>query len=458
MLRVSHSDIVTDRLVDFDVESRFLKLPIDGYLDAIGIEPIAPQIALVNAINDPRFRFIVACLSRRVGKTYISNIIGQVVLLHPGSKVLIVAPDYNLASISWDLQHDFVGMFDLETKKDNAKDRSLVLENGSELRVSSVSRIDSAVGRSYDLIIFDEAALNDAGGVGFNTALLPTLDKMNSKAIFISTPRGDNWFKEFFDRGFANAAGEVTADGTPIGEGWASIHCNWEANPRVSVRAINQARANASEAEFQQEYEANFVVFEGQVWGINLECIQDLIDMKQDVLASPERWDIIAGLDIGFRDETAMCIMAHLPGDEEAEEGSDDYYDRFYVLDEIYMKNVTTAEIADAIREKEEQWDIDYIFIDSAAQQTRYDLAQIYDVTTINAKKDVLPGIAYVNNLVDHNRLIVDEYCEQVVYSLKNYKWDPNSQTEKPIHDRASHMADAIRYALYTYTIGLGNF
>ena len=43
-----------------------------------------------------------------------------------------------------------------------------------------------------------------------------------------------------------------------------------------------------------------------------------------------------------------------------------------------------------------DKWDIDYIYIDSAAQQTRYDFAQNYDISTINAKKSVLDGIGHV--------------------------------------------------------------
>ena len=33
------------------------------------------------------------------------------------------------------------------------------------------------------------------------------------------------------------------------------------------------------------------------------------------------------------------------------------------------------------------KWDIDYIFIDSAAQQTRFDFAQNYDITTTQCQK-----------------------------------------------------------------------
>ena len=48
-----------------------------------------------------------------------------------------------------------------------------------------------------------------------------------------------------------------------------------------------------------------------------------------------------------------------------------------------------------------DKWDIDYIYIDSAAQQTRFDFAQNYDITTVNAKKSVLDGIAHVAAIVD---------------------------------------------------------
>ena len=180
-----------------------MKVPIENYLKLLQIKPNRVQNAIINAINSPDYRFITACVSRRVGKTFIANIILQVVALMPGASVLIISPDYSLSSISWDLQRQLLDKFDIERVRDNAKDRIIELSNGSVIKVASISRVDSAVGRSYDLIIFDEAALNDKGGQAFNIALLPTLDKLESKCLFISTPRGDNWFREFFERGFS---------------------------------------------------------------------------------------------------------------------------------------------------------------------------------------------------------------------------------------------------------------
>ena len=203
-IEISRRDITGDYIHDLQSETRFLKLPVPPYLDLLGVEPLPSQVAIINAINNPKYRFVCAAVSRRQGKTYIANIIGQLVSLVPGSNILIMSPNYSLSQISFDLQRNLIKHFDLEVTKDNAKDKVIEISNGSTIRMGSVNQVDSCVGRSYDLIIFDEAALAD-GRDAFNVALRPTLDKPNSKAIFISTPRGrSNWFADFFHRGYSD--------------------------------------------------------------------------------------------------------------------------------------------------------------------------------------------------------------------------------------------------------------
>ena len=381
-------------------------------------------MALINALNNPKYRFVVGALSRRQGKTYIGNIVAQCVALVPGCHVLIVSPNYNLSNISFDLQRNLIKQFDLEIEKDNAKDRVIELSNGSTIRLGSVNQIDSVVGRSYDFVLFDEAALAD-GETAFNVAIRPTMDKPNSKALFISTPRGrNNWFSKFFQRGFNDDFPE-----------WVSIKATWHDNPRASEEDIEEARRSMSDAEFKQEYEADFNIFEGQIWNFNYEkCVQDLTDMDCRGM------DIISGLDVGFKDPTAYCVIAY--------DG-----EKFYVLEEYYAAERTTEEHAGYLSEIMERRDVDYCFIDAAAAQTRFDLAQNYDITTTNAKKSVLDGIGMVASLVDNDRLIVHQSCQEVLRCLDQYRWDPNPNLirEKPLHDSSSHMADALRYALYSF-------
>ena len=231
MLTISREDIVGDYLMDYNEAVRYLKLPVDGYMDLLGIEPNSSQTAIINAINNPKYRFVCAAVSRRQGKTYIANIIGQLVSLVPNSHILLMSPNYSLSQISFDLQRNLIKHFGLEVVKDNAKDKVIELSNGSTVRMGSVNQVDSVVGRSYDLIIFDEAALVN-GKDAFNVALRPTLDKENSKAIFISTPRGrNNWFADFYYRGFSDEYPE-----------WASLRATYHENPRLSEQDILEAR------------------------------------------------------------------------------------------------------------------------------------------------------------------------------------------------------------------------
>jgi len=425
-IEISRKDIVAERLFDYQSETRFLKLPVSPYLEMLGIEPLDSQKAIINAINNPKYRFVCAAVSRRQGKTYIANIIGQLVSLVPNSNILIMSPNYALSQISFDLQRTLIKHFDLEVTKDNAKDKVIEISNGSTIRMGSVNQVDSCVGRSYDLIIFDEAALAD-GKDAFNVALRPTLDKPNSKAIFISTPRGkSNWFSEFFWRGFSDEFPE-----------WASIRATYRDNPRMSESDIAEARKSMSEAEFKQEYEADFNTYEGQIWTFDHEqCIINGSELDTS------RMDVFAGLDVGFRDPTAFCVIAY-----------DWDTQKYYLLDEYLDAEQTTEKHAEHIQAMIHKYDIDYIYIDSAAQQTRFDFAQNYDISTINAKKSVLDGIADVAAIVDNDTLFVEQGCKNTLSALDQYQWDPNPNLarEKPKHNYASHMADALRYALYSF-------
>ena len=432
-VEISRRDIICDELVELESETKFLKLPINPYLDLLNVTPLPSQIAIINAINNPKYRFVSAAVSRRQGKTYIANIIGQLVSLVPSSNILIMSPNYALSQISFDLQRTLIKHFDLEVRKDNAKDKVIEISNGSTIRMGSVNQVDSCVGRSYDLIIFDEAALAD-GRDAFNVALRPTLDKDNSKAIFISTPRGrNNWFAEFFDRGFTDDFTE-----------WVSIKASYRSNPRMSETDIQEARKSMSEAEFRQEYEADFNTYEGQVWNFKFdECVGAFQEMDTSGM------DVFAGLDVGYRDPTAFCVIAYCWDDE-----------KYYLLDEYLDAERTTEQHASEIRDLIDKWDIDYIYIDSAAQQTRFDFAQNYDITTVNAKKSILDGISHVQAIVDNDRLLVDQFCKETLQSLDQYQWDPNPNLlkEKPKHNRASHMADALRYALYSFETSNSGF
>jgi len=429
MLTVSRQDVDCEHITEFDPGQRFIKLPIDNYLRLLNLYDTInrPQIALINAVNNPQYRFICAALARRLGKTYIANIIGQLVTLVPNCNVLIISPNYNLSSISFELQRKLIKHFDLEVTRDNLKDKIIELSNGSTIRMGSISTVDSTVGRSYDLIIFDEAALSDHGEDAFNVALRPTLDKPGAKAIFISTPRGkNNWFSKFYNRGFDEKFPE-----------WCSLQADYSENSRMSQSDVDEAQRSMTRAEFEQEYMASFTTYLGQIYeAFRPEYILDELP--------PLRGEAFAGLDPGYKDETAWVSIIY-----------DFSTDCFYCVEDYLESERTTGEHAQHFTRMIEQWSIESVYIDSAAAQFSADLAYNYDISCTRAKKDVLPGIAYVQTLIQQGRLRVHRDCVNVLAMLDQYQWDDREglQRERPKHNQYSHMADALRYALYTYTL-----
>lgn len=430
MLTISRSDIDRNGVTELELSVRFIKLPIVNYLKLLGIYESMnrPQTALINAVNSPKYRFICAALARRLGKTYIANVIGQLVALVPGCNILIMSPNYNLSSISFELQRKLISHFDLEVDKNNLKDRVIELSNGSTIRMGSLSTVDSCVGRSYDLIIFDEAALGADGMEAFNVSLRPTLDKPNSKAIFISTPRGkNNWFSVLFQRGFS-----------PDYPEWISLTADYSENDRMRASDVEEARRSMSRAEFEQEYMASFSVFEGQIYsGFNSETqVKDYSPNYRD--------EPFAGLDPGYKDPTAFISIIYSPETE-----------TYHVVDEYLESEAVTSKHAIKFKEFITKWGIDPIFIDPAGAQFAADLAYTYDIATIKAKKAVNEGIAFLQTIMEQNRLFVAPHCTATLRMLDQYHWktDVQSGIEKPDHTIDSHIADALRYAIYTYVI-----
>ena len=61
--------------------------------------------------------------------------------------------------------------------------------------------------------------------------------------------------------------------------------------------------------------------------------------------------------------------------------------------------------------------------------------------------------ISQVATIIDNDRLIIDQLQKESLICVDAYQWDPNPNLlkEKPKHNMASHMADALRYALYSF-------
>jgi PBSX family phage terminase large subunit len=405
------------------MNTNFFKIPVDKLLQRLPtpVEFNESQWAMINGLAENRFWVHIA--GRRTGKSYSAAILAFSKLLEPGQQVMVVAPNFSLSSIIWDYVTDLIKLMNIEVEKFNQKDKVVKLINGSIFRLLSANNRDSLVGRAANLLIIDEAAIipNDEY---FIRDLRPALSTFkDSRCLWISTPRGKgNYLYDYYMRGQ-----------NPEYEDWGSAVYTWRSNPRLSEKDVMEAKRSMTRALFAQEYECEWTTTESQIY-------ETISEEKHVGSYQTHRFvEVIAGLDVGYRDENVFVVI-----------GFDG--ERYYVIDEYISKESTTSALASVILEKIDEWRIDNIYIDSAAQQVKADFAYDYDINTTNAIKSVNDGINFVQSLIENDKLLFDsEGAAHAFHAMSSYKWNPSTDIPKPVHDWSSHCSDAIRYALYTH-------
>lgn len=204
-------------------------------------------------------RFRVAACGRRVGKTIAGAREAFMQLLVPDSWGWIVAPTMDLADkefrIIWNLTCAENGPKLIPVRRKSERERWILFANGSALWCKSEESPDQLVGEGLAFVIVAEAAR--LRRKTWDELVAPTLLDRRGWAIFSSTPRGNNWFRDFWLRG---ADAEFPS--------WASWQVPTEANPLLDRADIEQLkRENSSTPEvIRQELMAEFVAYGGQVF------------------------------------------------------------------------------------------------------------------------------------------------------------------------------------------------
>ena len=406
------------------MNNKFFRLNVDKLLTKLP-NPVTfneSQQAMIEGLNENRFFVHIA--ARRTGKSYAAAILAFAKLLEPNQQVMVVAPNFSLSSIIWDYVTDLIKQLEIEVDRFNQKDKVVKLINGSVFRLLSANNRDSLVGRAANLLIVDEAAIipNDEY---FTRDLRPALSTFkDSRCLWISTPRGKgNYLYNYFLRGKDSEYPD-----------WGGALFTWRSNPLLSEKDIQEAQKSSTRALFAQEYLCEWTTTEAQIY----EYLDE--DKHVNEYVGERFSEVIGGLDVGYRDENVFVVIGY--------DGQS-----YYIIDEYVSKESTTSELAAAIQDKISEWAIDTIYIDSAAQQVKADFAYDYDIYCENAIKSVNDGINYLQVLIEKDNLYFDTLGASHTFSaMASYRWNPNTETPKPIHDWASHPCDAVRYAIYTHS------
>lgn len=183
---------------------------------------------------DKRFR-VVMC-GRRFGKSELSQIL-SVTYASRGLSVAYITPTYGLAKVF------FGKLSEALPFPKNKSDLKIDFPTGGQIEFYTGERLDNLRGRKFHLVIIDEASFIPDLEQGWNNSIRPTLTDYKGKAIFLSTPRGKNFFYSLFMKQGEND--------------WASFKFTSYDNPFIDPQEIDDARVQLPLAVFEQEYMAS---------------------------------------------------------------------------------------------------------------------------------------------------------------------------------------------------------
>jgi hypothetical protein len=224
---------------------------------------------------------------RRFGKSLISQVISSVESLK-GQQVAYITPTYHLAKVFFD---ELCKLLPMEVAVANRSDLTLKLMTGGTIRFFTGERLDNLRGLKFHYVIIDEASFIPDLENGWLNSIRPTLTDYKGKALFVSTPKGKNFFYSLYLKGLL-----------PNDE-WESFKYSTYDNPHIAKTEIDAARAELPTVVFEQEYMANPAENAANPFGSQaiLKCVSNIstnaVKCYGIDLAKYNDWTVIIGMD-----------------------------------------------------------------------------------------------------------------------------------------------------------------
>jgi len=187
-------------------------------------------------ILDSQSRFRVVMCGRRFGKSELSQI-EIITNALVGKNVAYITPTYQLARVF------FEKLIKAVPFESNKSELSIKFPNDGSVEFFTGERLDNLRGRKFHLVVIDEASFIPNLEEGWLNSIRPTLTDYKGRALFLSTPKGKNFFYSLYLKN-----GEAD---------WECFKFTTYDNPHIDKTEIDDARTQIPQVVFEQEYMAN---------------------------------------------------------------------------------------------------------------------------------------------------------------------------------------------------------
>ena len=258
-----------------------------------GFTPHTKQRDMVQQILGSAAKYHVACVGRQFGKSLMAINLSLYWMINEGPvKVLWVSPVYSQTTKVQKELMQAIGASGI-VKNCNYSDNYIRLKNGSEILFRSAEKYDNIRGLTVDYGILDEAAFMKEDA--WKEAIRPVFMVKGKKVLFISTPKGKNWFHELFQLAKSKDY-----------DNYAHYTGSSYDTPYINREEIEDAKLTLPPNVFQQEFLAKFIDSGGEVFSnLDKNCFPQY--------PSPQG-KVFCGVDLGKQEDFTVATFQDSAG------------------------------------------------------------------------------------------------------------------------------------------------
>ena len=390
----------------------------------IPYKPREPQLQIHEAMDN--HRFVVGVAHRRMGKTVAA--LNQLIKSsleneQQAPRYAYIAPTYSQAKrVAWDYLTHFVRPLNATA-------------NIAELRVDFLDRRiqlygsdnpDSLRGQYFDGVVLDE--IGDQNPKIWNEIIRPALADRKGWCLFIGTPKGNNHFKELFDR----------ASKEP---GWSALQFKVSETKIIDEQELLDARKEMGDDKYNQEFECSFnAAVEGSYYGKLINDLEEQGRMceitRDDLCQTYVAWDL------GMGDSTALWV-AQNAGQETR------------LLDYVENHGQGLDWYVNWLKENDWHKSEQLLPHDVEVRELGTGKSRLEVLREAGLNVKVLPRLSVDDGIQSVRRLLPRCWfnmpkVKQGLDCVRNYRREYDEKRnvfyDKPLHDWASHGSDAFRY------------
>ena len=383
-----------------------------------------------------KHRFNVVVAHRRSGKTVmcINHMIRDALTnLNPNPRYAFISPTFKQGkATAWDYIKNFAK--NIPFVKFNESELRCDFPNGARITILGAENDQGLRGIFLDGCVMDET--QSLSPTIFPEVIRPALADRKGWCIFIGTPKGQNYFYKLHK----DAIGQK--------DWWTGIFKASDTKI-LDKDELDSAKTMMSKDLYDQEFECSFqAAITGSYYGAIIDDLQKNNKVKS--VPYDKSLDVETWWDLGLKDSTAIWFVQK-------------YNDEIRIIDYEESSGEGLDFYADLLDSKPYKYDRHIAPHDIKVRELgAFGKSRLESALELGISFDIAPKLSIEDGIEAVRKSLPKCYFDkektyQGVEALKAYqkKWDEKNQCFKnrPIHNFASHPADAFRYGC-TFTGG----